>query len=92
MKTLRDFALAHKGGKDLCDLDKVPLDIEIKEGEFEKNGGKVKYNYIEINDWKYSLKSELIAQIQTVALTRPTCKHIKFQKAPNGTIFVIPLD
>lgn len=92
MVTLREFASSYKSAKDLTDLQEIPVNIEIKEGSFEKNGSKLKYHFIEIDNWKYSLKGDIIQQIQQVISNRPTTTKIKVNRAPNGALYVVPLD
>ncbi len=96
MATLREKATTFVGKKELFDLDKIPLDIEIKEDTFdgkgENAGKKIPYSYIEIGGWKYTIRANIMEQMQTIALTRPTTKFVKVNKTPKGELFVVPLD
>lgn len=92
MAKLGELALNYKAGKDITDLDSIPVDIEVKEGEFDKNGQKMKYSYFEIDNWKYTLKSNVMSKIKQIMAARPTTKHIKVSKDDKGEYFVIPLD
>lgn len=93
MTSLKDAAISYKNEKkDVTTLPSIPVDIEVKEGSFEKNGQKMNYKYIEVNGWKYSIKGTLIEKIQQILSVRPTTKNIKIEKAANGDMFVIPLD
>lgn len=93
MTSLKDAAMSFKNEKkDVTSLPSIPVDIEVKEGSFEKNGQKMKYKFIEVNGWKYSIKSALLEKIQQIIGVRPSTKNIKIEKAPNGDMFVIPLD
>ncbi|NJO30856.1 MAG: hypothetical protein HC874_27360 [Richelia sp. SL_2_1] len=66
MVTLKDAALNYKSDKkDLTTLPSVDVNTEIKEGTFEGKDGKlIKYNYMEIEGWKYSIKAEVLEKIQ----------------------------
>lgn len=96
MPTLREAAQQFVGKKELTDLDKIPLDIEIIsdtfDGKGENAGKKIPYQYIEINGWKYTIRANILEQMQTIALTRPTTKFVKVNKTPKGELFVVPLD
>lgn len=90
---IKDFVKTWSGKKDLCDLPALDLStLDIKSGEFEVEGGaKKSYNYIEIDGYKYSIKSGVLAQIKTIVQTKPLCNKIQFKKAPNGDIIVLDL-
>lgn len=96
MPTLKETATQFVGKKELYDLPNIPMDIEIKNGTYPGKGalaGKdVPFQYIEVNGWKYTIRANVMSQIQQIALTRPTCKNIKVNKAPNGELYVVPLD
>lgn len=93
MTSLKDAAISFKNEKkDVTTLPSIPVDIEVKEGTFEKNGKEMKYKFVEVNGWKYSIKASLLEKIQQILSVRPTTKNIKIEKAPNGDMFVIPLD
>ena len=93
MPSLRDSAIVFKGKKELTDLDKIPVDIEFKTDKFKNaQGVDTPFNFIEIDGWKYTIKAKIMSQIQMVLASRPQTKFIKVQKAPNGDIYVMPLD
>lgn len=94
MTTLREASLTHKAKKELYHLASVPIDIEIKQGKFKdsKTGQDVPYSYIEIEGYKYTINSKLMSNIRTIVATRPTVQNIKFERTPEGQVFVIPLD
>jgi len=93
MPSLRDSALIYKAKKELFDLPKIPVDIEIKTGLFKgKDGKDIEYSFVEIDGWKYAVPGKIMSQIQMVLQSRPTTKFIKIQKAPSGETYVMPLD
>lgn len=90
MPTLKDKAINFKS-RDITDLDKISVDIEIKTGEFEKNGKKVPYDYFEVDGWKYSIKADVLKQIQLIVTQNPGIKFIKVKRTPSGVIYVEPV-
>lgn len=92
MANLKETAVNFKSGKDITDLEKIPTDIEVKTGEFEKNGQKMTYTYFELDGWKYTIKSKVMESIKQMLGVRPQTKFIKVNKTPAGEYFVIPLD
>lgn len=98
MTTLKDSAMAHSGKKELYNIDKIPVDIELQEGHFpskEKdeagNTKQIAYKFIEVDGYKYTVRAKDLQQMQNVLTVNPTAKYLKFQKMPNGEIYCIPL-
>jgi hypothetical protein len=92
MVSLKEAAVAYSGRKELYNLDKIPVSIDFQTGSFDgKEGNKIPFTYIEIDGYKYTIKSKILEQIKNVLSVNPEAKYIKFQKAPNGEIFCIPL-
>jgi len=93
MTSLKETALNYKSEKkDITNLESIPIDIEVKEGSFEKNGKKMSYKFVEMNGWQYSIKASLFEKIQQIIAARPATTKIKINKTPTGELFVIPLD
>lgn len=90
---LKEFSLSHKSKKELSDLKEIPVSIEIREGEFTDKETKqpIKYNFIEIDGYQYSLKAKDIQAIKTILSARPQTTKIQFIKTDNGNQ-CIPLD
>ena len=93
MVNVKEFAKSWSSKKELCDLPALDIaTLSIENGEFEVEGGsKKKWYYIEIDGYKYSLKSNILSQIKTILETRPLATKIQFKKAPNGEIVVFDL-
>lgn len=90
---LLESAKAFSGKKEVWTLDKIPVDIEMKEDTFtNKEGKEVKYFFVEINGYKYTITSKVLEAIQQVVNVRPETKFIKIQKTPKGEIYAVPLD
>lgn len=93
MINLKEFAMSYKAKKELWDLDKIPANIEIHQSSFKNAEGKeLAYNYIEIDGYRYTIKSKIISQIKIVLENRPQTTAIKIKKSDDGQIYVVPLD
>ena len=92
MTTLKETAVAYKGKKELTDLDKISVNLEMQQGTFTNNEGKeIVYNYIEIDGYKYTVKGVIMNQIKRLLEARPTTTSIKITEE-KGEFFVMPLD
>lgn len=93
MASLKEMALSYQGKKDIADLEKIPIDIEVKTDTFtNKDKQVVPFNYIEMNGWKYTIKGKMLEELQNLAKANPNAKFFRFKKASNGELFAIPLD
>jgi len=93
MTTLKEASLNHKAKKELHSLAEVPVDIEIKEDSFKNaQGQEVKYKYVEIDGYKYTVKSKVLSALKNIVAARPSVTKVKFQKTEDGDIIVVPLD
>ncbi len=68
MVNVKDFVKSWSGKKELYELPALDVaTLDIKSDEFEVEGGaKKKYNYIEIDGYKYSLKAAVLSQIKQI--------------------------
>lgn len=93
MASLKDSALKYTAKKELYDLDKIDVSLEVKQDTFDgKDGKKIQFNYIEIEGYKYTIKSDLMQEIKNTLEVRPQTKFIKVRKASNGTLYITPED
>lgn len=93
MTTLRDASLNYSPKKELHQLQSVPVDIEIIEDTFKNEAGAdVKYKYVEINGYRYTINKKSLAALKNIVAARPSVKNVKFEKAEDGSVFVVPLD
>lgn len=84
---LNEFAAQYQGKRELTDLDKIPVDIDLKEGTFNSEDGKeLKYYYIEIDGYKYAIKSTVLKQMKEIIATRPLTKFFRFRKLDNKIV------
>lgn len=93
MPTLREVASNYQK-KDLTAIKELILDkIEVKEDTFEKNGKPMKYNYIEIDSWKYSINTNQLQQIKDIIEVRPQTTKIRFVKrSSDGLVVPVAMD
>lgn len=93
MTTLKEAALNYRGQKEITELDKVPADISISEGEFKNKAEQViKYYFIELNQEKYKVKTAALVAIKELLTLRPQTKFFKVNKNTQGQYSAIPLD
>jgi hypothetical protein len=93
MTTLKESALAYSEGKDISDLDKVPVDIEVKSETYKKKSGEERtWSFIELNGIKYKVKAQVLSKINELLKVRPITKFVKVAKGTDGQYAVIPLD
>ena len=93
MATLKDAAMSYSGKKDISELDKIPVEVQIYEATFKnKQDQEITYHFIEINGVKYSIKAQAMSKIKEMLSVRPQTKFIKINKGSDGQYSVIPLD
>lgn len=87
MATLKDEALAYKPPQTLniADLEKIPIDIELKDGEGKDANGEVfTYKYAEIEGSKYRVAGSIIGGIKALLQKMPDLKHVSVIKQGQG--------
>lgn len=92
MVTLKELSLKHTAKREITDLDKVSVDLEVQEGSFEKDGKTIGYKFVKIDDYSYTIKSKTLTALKSIVTNRPQTKFVKFDKTESGDIVVIPLD
>lgn len=91
MSALKDAAMAYQK-RDIFSLDKIPVDIEIKTDAFTKDGKVMDYMYIEINNWKYTIKAAYLEKLRQTLEMRPETKFVKAKKTADGEVYFVPVD
>ena len=92
MGTLKEISLTYSARKEITDLDKVDISLEVKDDTFKKDGVTRPYKYVEIDNYRYTINSKSLTALKTVMQVRPQTKNVKFNKTDSGDIVVIPLD
>ncbi len=87
MTTLREEALAYEPPQTLniADLDKVPVDIELKDGSGKTSDGEeFKYKYAVIDGKDYRVAGSIIGGIKALLQKIPDLKHVSVIKQGQG--------
>jgi hypothetical protein len=87
MATLKETALAFepKQTLNIADLDKVPVDIQVYEGEGNDAEGKpFSYKYAKLNNKEYRIPNSVIEEIQKILNLKPTIEFVKVTKSGSG--------
>ena len=98
MATLKDSAKDYvpKQTKNIADLQIVPVNVELKNGEGIDNEGKpFSYKYIELNGEHFRVPGSVIGQIKDLLDAKPNLTNVKVKKTGTGIntrYTVIPLD
>jgi len=87
MASLKEEAMAYEPQRTLniADLDKVPIDIELKDGEGKDGNGEVfTYKYAVIDDKQYRVAGSIIGGIKALLQKMPNLKNISVVKTGDG--------
>ncbi len=87
MATLREEAQAYEPPQTLniADLDKFPIDIELKDATGENKKGEVfTYKYAEIEGKQYRVAGSIIGGIKAILQKMPTLKIVSVIKQGEG--------
>lgn len=97
MATLKEAAkgFVPKQTKNIADLNQVPVDVELRDGEGIDNDGKpFQYKYLELNGEHYRVPGSVIGQIKDLLEAKPTLQFVRVKKTGAGIntrYTVIPL-
>ncbi len=78
MATMKESAMAYEPPQTLniADLEKVPVDVELFDGEgTDKDGETFKYKFLKQDGREYRVAGSVLGQIKTILTKMP---HIKF--------------
>ena len=87
MATLKESAMAYVPPQTLniADLDKVPVDIEVKDGEGKDKDGEVfKYKYATIDGKDYRIAGSILGGIKAILGKMPNLKYVSVIKQGTG--------
>jgi len=87
MATLKQEAMAYEPPQTLniADLDKIPVDIEVLDGEGkDKEGTVFKYKYGEINGKQYRIAGSILGGIKAILGKMPNLKYVSVIKQGQG--------
>ena len=87
MATIRETATAYepKHTKNIAELEKVPINVDIKEVEYTRDDGTIfKVNEIEVEGEKYRVPTSVIAQLQAQLEADDSLLYFKVNKSGEG--------
>ena len=87
MATLKEEAQQYEQPQTLniADLDKIPIDIEVLDGEGKDKDGEVfKYKYAVIAGKSYRIAGSIIGGIKAILAKMPNLKHVSVVKQGQG--------
>ena len=87
MATIREEARAYEPPqtRNIADLEKIPIDIELKEGEGKDNEGKVfSYKYAVIDGKQYRVAGSIIGGIKILLQKIPHLSFVSVLKQGSG--------
>lgn len=87
MTTLRESAQAYepKLTKNIADLEKVPIDMQIYQASaMDKQNKPFTYNYIVLNDEEYRVPDSVQKALKEIMAAKPEVEFIKVTKTGEG--------
>ena len=87
MATLRESAQAYEPPQTLniADLDKIPIDLELKDGTGkDKEGQEFKYKYAEIEGKQYRVAGSILGGIKAILQKVPNLQFVQVIKQGQG--------
>ena len=87
MATIKEEAMAYEQPQTLniADLEKVPVDLELKDGEGKNKSGEVfKYKYAEIEGKQYRVAGSILGGIKAILKKMPHIKYITVLREGEG--------
>jgi len=87
MATLKESALAYEPPQTLniADLDKIPIDLDVKDGEGKnKEGGVFKYKYATVDKKDYRIAGSILGGIKAILGKMPNLKFVSVIRQGTG--------
>ena len=87
MATLKESAMAYEPPQTLniADLDKIPIDLDVKDGEGkDKDGEMFKYKYTTIDGKDYRIAGSVLGGIKAILQKMPTLEFVTVIKQGTG--------
>ncbi len=87
MATIKEAAQAYEPSQTLniADLDKIPIDLELKDGTGkDKEGQDFKYKYAEIEGKQYRVAGRILGGIKAILQKVPTLQFVQVIKQGQG--------
>lgn len=87
MASIKEEAKAYEAPQTLniADLDKIPIDIELKDGTGkDKEGTQFKYKYAVIEGKEYRVAGSILGGIKAILEKMPDLKYVSVIKQGSG--------
>lgn len=87
MGTLKGEAQAYESPKtkNIADLEKIPVDLQIEEREFTKEDGSTfKVKVVVLNEEDYRVPTSVLKTLKTILEEKPDLKYFKVKKTGEG--------
>lgn len=87
MGSLKEEAKNYQPPKTLniVDLDKVPIDLELKDGKgTDKEGEQFEYKYVEVDGKEYRVPGSVIGMLKQIIEKKPDTKVVSVIKQGTG--------
>jgi len=87
MATLKESAMAYEPPQTLniADLDKIPIDLEVKDGEGKDKDGEVfKYKYATIDGKDYRIAGSILGGIKAILGKMPNLEFVAVIRQGTG--------
>jgi len=87
MPTIKESAQAYEPPQTLniADLDKIPIGLELKDGEGKDKDGEVfKYKYAEIDGKQYRVAGTILGGIKAILQKMPDLEFVQVIKQGEG--------
>lgn len=97
MGNIKEEAQAYEPPKTLniSDLDKIPVELELKDGEGKNNKGETfNYKFIVVDGKEYRVPGIVLGHLKAILVKMPNLKHFSVLKSGEGlgtTYQVLPI-
>ena len=69
----------------VTDLESLPLNLEVEDGEgMDKDGKPFEYKFVVIDGQDYRVSNKVLEDIQTLLTAKPTLEKVKVTKTGSG--------
>jgi len=87
MATLKDEAMAYEPPQtyNIADLEEVPVNLEIMDGEgTDRDGKPFVYKYAKLNNQEYRVPGVVLGEIKKILKLKPTVTKVKVIRKGSG--------
>lgn len=87
MQTIKEEAMAYEPPttKNISELDKVPVDLEVYEGTgMDSDNKEFKYKYIIVDGQQYKMPNVVLGNLKTIIENNPKTEYFKVYRKGEG--------